>query len=66
MNKKLEPCPYCGSTNLDDCHSYIRCNNCFLCGPKIETTNSAGIDILDFGFAIKIWNELPRRVSVAQ
>ncbi|HOC29009.1 MAG TPA: hypothetical protein PKH40_04960 [Treponemataceae bacterium] len=61
MNKKLQPCPFCGSTDLDDCHSYIRCNRCFMCGPKIETRFYSGVDLFDFDFAAKIWNDLPRK-----
>lgn len=64
MGKNLKPCPYCGSTNLDDCHAYIRCNTCYMCGPKVESHNTIGLSVVDFGFAATVWNNLPRKEVV--
>ena len=37
MTEALEPCPFCSSINLSECHtiarSYVQCHNCKTLGP---------------------------------
>ena len=63
MKEKLEPCPYCGSTDLRDCYVYIRCNKCLMEGPKMnDGRNDDHADYIDNINAIKAWNKLPRNL----
>jgi hypothetical protein len=40
------------------------CNNCLMTGPKAGTWNPDYADFITFGFARKMWNELPRKEAV--
>jgi hypothetical protein len=63
-SEELLPCPNCGTTNLKDCYIYIRCDNydCLMTGPKANGgTNNDHVDYMDHKWAIKKWNELPRK-----
>jgi hypothetical protein len=64
MMNELKPCPNCGSTDLEDLHSYVMCNRCLMCGPKIAGWDSCNSEFIDFGFARKFWNDLPRKAAV--
>lgn len=38
---KLRPCPFCGSTNVEEWGNYVRCNDCLADGPFIYGAEEA-------------------------
>lgn len=58
MKDKLEPCPFCGNTGVDDIvvvgsRAWITCNNCRTLGPEAETREEA----------VKLWNKRTARIK---
>lgn len=56
MNKKLQPCPFCGETKrLNSEASYVECENCGAFGPSLDPGVAT---------AIEQWNRrTPRRTA---
>lgn len=54
----MDPCPFCGSSDLEDCYVYIKCNSCLAEGPATnQKRNDDHADFRDREIAIKKWNK---------
>jgi len=62
MIQDMEPCPFCGSTNLHDAYVTIRCLDCLAQGPATNGgKNDAHADWPDHEQAIELWNKAVRQ-----
>ena len=54
---EFKPCPFCGSSRIEDCYIYMKCLSCGTKGPIQNNGNfDHHADHVDHENAIKTWN----------
>jgi Lar family restriction alleviation protein len=58
IGNEFKPCPFCGSKLIEpidgECRTFMMCNNCGACGPKIENQLHEGDEL---AAAADAWNK---------